>query len=72
MIDMNRDQVISKMYEMANKIGIREEADAIWALCSDWNREHPDEEIFMCEYQSDGSECVDGFMIEDDWWVFEN
>ena len=30
-----------------------------------------DEEIFMCEYQSDDSEYVNGFMIEDDYWVFK-
>ena len=68
---MNREQLISMMFDMANKVRTQDEADAIWRLCLDWNREHPDEEIFMCDYQSDGSECVDGFMIEDDVWVFE-
>ena len=71
---MNREKLISKMRDMANKLinkWTREEEDAIWTLCLDWNREHPDEEIFMCEYQSDDSEYVNGFMIEDDCWVFE-
>lgn len=74
MIDMNREQLISKMFDMANKLlnnWAREGENAIWKLCIDWNMEHPDEEIFMCEYQSDDSEYVNGFMIEDDWWVFE-
>ena len=71
---MNREQLISTMFDMANKLinkWTREGENAIWTLCSDWNNEHPDEEIFMCEYQSDDSDCVNGFMIEDDWWVFE-
>lgn len=69
---MSREQVLSRMYDMANKVETKEELDAIWALCSDWNREHPDEEIFMSDYQSDGSDYVNGFMIEDDWYIFEN
>ena len=71
---MNREQLISKMMNMANKLinkWTREEEDAIWTLCLDWNSEHPDEEVFMCEYQSDDSEYVNGFMIEDDYWVFK-
>ena len=71
MIDMNREQLISRMFDMANKVETRDDADAIWKLCLDWNREHPDEEIFMCDYQSDDSEYVNGFMIEDVYWVFE-
>lgn len=71
MIDMDREQLIRRMFDMANKVVTRDDADAIWTLCLDWNRDHPDEEIFMCDYQSDGSEYVNGFMIEDDYWVFE-
>ena len=71
---MTREKLISKLMDMANKLlnnWTGEEEDAIWKLCIGWNIEHPDEEIFMCEYQSDDSEYVNGFMIEDDYWVFE-
>ena len=71
---MTREKVIKEMIRRANallKNWNRELFDSIWTMCLDWNREHEDEEIFMCEYQSDDSEYVNGFMIEDDYWVFE-
>ena len=69
---MNREELISKMMDMANKINewTRDEEEAIWTLCSDWNMTHPDEEIFMCEHENDNHK-IDGFYIEDDYWVFE-
>lgn len=71
---MTRAEVIAEMIKRANsllKAWDREIFDSIWSMCLDWNSEHEDEEIFMCEYQSDDSEYVNGFMIEDDYWVFE-
>ena len=71
---MEREKVIMEMIRRANsllKSWNRDLFDSIWTMCLDWNREHEDDEIFMCEYQSDDSEYVNGFMIEDDYWVFE-
>ena len=71
-----RDQTIMKMMKMANELlgnYTYDKCRAIWDMCSDWNSKHEgSEEIFMCEYQSDDSEFVNGFMIEDDIWVFED
>lgn len=71
---MEREKVIMEMIRRANsllKSWNRDLFDSIWTMCIDWNREHEDDEIFMCEYQSDDSEYVNGFVIEDDYWVFE-
>ena len=71
---MKRADVIAEMIKRANsllKAWDRDTFDSIWRMCSDWNGSHEDDEIFMCEYQSDDSEYVNGFMIEDDYWVFE-
>ena len=66
--------VIGKMQELANAMKrtgwSRDGENAIWEMASDYNRTH-DDEICMCDYQSDDSEYVNGFMIEDDYWTFE-
>lgn len=71
---VTRATVIRKMYELANAMKrtgwTRDCENAIWEMASDYNRTH-DDEIFMCDYQSDDSEYVNGFMIEDDYWTFE-
>ena len=71
---MTRDTAISKMIRQANLLKkngwTRDGENAIWDIASEYNRTH-DDEIFMCEYQSDNSEYVNGFMIEDDYWTFE-
>ena len=44
----------------------------MWDMCSDWNRDHEESlEIFMSEV-SDDDDNVDGFMIEDRIFRFEN
>lgn len=71
---MTREQTINLMMEKANKLvnnWTREGENEIWTICIDWNSENEDEEIFMCEYQSEDSEYVNGFMIEDDYWTFD-
>jgi len=80
---MTRNELINKMVEMAVKITgknsdnwTRSAENEIWRLCSDWNSEHydgmyDDAEIFMCEYQTEDSEYVNGFMIEDDCFIVE-
>ena len=76
---MKRDDLISLMMDKAKaltKKWTRAGEDEIWEMCSNWNSEHyggcyDEAEIFMCEYQSEDSEYVNGFMIEDDYWTFE-
>lgn len=70
-----REETIRVMIQKATNLlknWSRDEEDVIWTMCSDWNSKHENEEIFMCEYQSEESETVNGFMIEDDYWVFES
>jgi hypothetical protein len=78
-----RDRLIEKMVKMAIAITGKNsdkwtwDAEmAIWDLCSDWNSEHYDgmydeAEIFMSDYQTEDSEYVNGFMIEDDYFIRE-
>ena len=49
---MTREQIIEMMMDKANALvgnWTRAGEDEIWTMCSDWNSEHPDEEICMCE-----------------------
>ncbi len=73
---MTKEQMISKMVDKANKLAQSNDWDflkvaEIWDMCSDWNREHDDynEQIFMCDHDNDDN-IVDGFYIEDDYWIF--
>lgn len=71
---MKRARMLEKLTKMALKLydnftwpGYYE----VFTACSDWNSEHPDEEIFMCEmWKADGHEH-DGLMIEDDVFYYE-
>lgn len=76
---MTREQLISDMMDKANKLvgnWTRAGEDEIWRMCCEWNSEHPDEEIFMCESDMDEfgntTEHVNGFYIEDDHWIFDD
>ena len=62
---MTKDEMILNLMSMANQLVKNytyELNKRMWTACLDWNREHPDEEIFMCETD-------DGFAIEDDVWI---
>lgn len=71
---MTREQTIREMITKANELKrngwTRDGENAIWDMALDYNRSH-DDEIFMCEYQSEDSDYVNGFMIEDDYWTFD-
>lgn len=70
--DMTKRQMIKNLADMANQLVKNYTYDLnkrMWTACLDWNREHPDEEIFMCEDCFNGSETVNGFYIEDDYWI---
>lgn len=68
-----KDKIIREMMQKANAMlengWSRDIENEIWQTASDYNSTH-DDEIFMCEYQSDDSDFVNGFMIEDDYWTF--
>lgn len=49
----------------------REGENELWDMASDFNREHEDEEIFMCVMSKADGDVGDGFMIEDDYFTFE-
>ena len=70
-----RDEVIAMMIRLANEAINRDNGlieNVIWAISSEWNSTHSErEEIAMYEFQSEDSECVNGFMIEDDFWIYK-
>lgn len=73
---MTRTDTIRNMMSKANRMlkegWSSDVVSELWETASEWNSNHDEEEyIFMSDYQSDDSEVVNGFMIEDDFWVFE-
>ena len=72
MSNSKRDKYILRMMKKADKLSRRYTWEAwkeIWDMCSDWNSTHEErEEIFMTEHENDNGE-VDGFFIEDDYWI---
>lgn len=70
---MTRQEMLKKLVDMAN--GLSKDASLmaqaeIFSACCDWNAEHEDEEIFMCEHDNEETGMVDGFYIEYDYWTF--
>ena len=67
-----RQKYINKMVELANDIVKNytwEKWERLWSMSSDWNSKHSEkEEIAMCEHENDEG-VVDGFYIEDDYWI---
>lgn len=75
MARLTRKAVLNTMYGMAYSMYggkySKQTENAIWRIASDWNSEHPDEEIFMGEY-SNSANRVDGFCIEDDYFLYSD
>lgn len=72
MVSARKQKKLNKLFSMADELTRNYTWDGemkIWEECSDWNREHEDEEIFMCEVAID-SEYVNEFMIEDYTYTF--
>ena len=71
---MTREQMLRKLYKIANdlfKDYTLDKWNEMWGLCSDWNSTHDSrEEIVMSEI-CDDEDRVNGFMIEDDVWRWE-
>ena len=71
---MDRNETINLMVRLANilqKAYSYQLCQEIWKICSEWNSENPEDEIFMCEH-TDCDNVVDGFYIEDDYWIFND
>ena len=60
-------EILKSMINKANGLMKHYSKDAeneLWAMASE-------NDIFMAEHSTDG-ETVDGFYIEDDYWLYEN
>ena len=70
-----RDKYINEMMKKANallKNYTWELNNEVWNMAYDWNASHnEEEEIFMSDMCDDEGN-VNGFMIEDDYWIFED
>ena len=77
---MTRSETIKEMMTKANILIMnwtRDGENEIWNMAYDWNRDHDEsEEIFMSEIymDEDGNETEEltGFMIEDDYWLYQD
>ena len=66
---MTRNAMLKKLIGMARKLEQKYDYETnyrMWTLCNDWNRDHEDEEIFMCEDYDDDDRYR--FFIEDDFY----
>ena len=73
---MTRRETIELMFKKANELVENytwEKWCELWDMAFNWNDTHDEsEEIFMCEiFEDDGYEG-NGFMIEDDYWIFKD
>lgn len=72
---MTRAEMIKEMMTKANELKKNytwKGWEEIWDMCYDWNGTHSErEEIFMAEHENEETGMVDGFYIEDDYWIFE-
>ena len=71
---MTRDKMINNLMAMAKEMVKNYTWDKYCAIidtCTDWNRDHEDEEIFVCDIcEADGYEG-NGIMVEDDYFLYE-
>lgn len=72
---MTKFKMLEKMYEKANALQKNytwQGWEEIWDMCYDWNSTHDrKDEICMSEHWNDETDEIDGFYIEDDYWIFE-
>lgn len=75
---MTRNEVVKKMISKAiaitgknSKNWTRDAENEIWEICSDWNGSNWEDAIFMCEHGNEETGYVDGFYIEDDYFIVE-
>lgn len=64
-----RETVLKKLYKMAQELARaydRDKYNAMWELCYEWNSEHGEAEIFMCEDEDEAGEFR--YYIEDDYF----
>lgn len=71
MAKRTRSEVLENLRKMANELSRNYSSELnrqMWRLCLDWNSDHGDAEIFMCE--SEDGDGRDIFCIEDDYWYY--
>ena len=64
-----RDKTIERLHKMALKLSKKFDYDLnkkMWTLCYDWNSEHEDAEIFMCDDEDEEGRYR--YFIEDDYY----
>lgn len=69
-----KDELLGKLFQLANdcvKNYTWEKYCTICDMVSDWNREHEECEIFMCDISNREDQVVNGFMIEDESFYCE-
>ncbi len=75
MVEVTRDEMIRTLMEKARELVKNYTWDAsceLWSMCSDWNTDHEEcDEIFMSD-TSDDDNVVNGFMIEDYVFIYED
>lgn len=75
-IRIERRNYIDKMIKKANELVkdyTWDKNKELWDMAFDWNANHTEEEeIFMCEIWEEDGYDGNGFMIEDDYWYFDN
>lgn len=72
---MTKQKVIEQMVQIANELTKNytwDKFNALLDLCSDWNEEHEEEYIFMCDHVSEETGLTNGFYIEDDYWIISD
>lgn len=72
---MTRTQTIEMMVKMVKTMYCgnysKDLENSIWDICIMWNSENTENEIFMCEHVNDDN-VVDGFYIEDDYFLYSD
>ena len=72
---MTKQKMFEQLVNMANNLVkdySYDKMSKLWDACNEWNDKHPDEEIFMCDGCFNDSETVNGFYIEDYYWIIED
>ena len=71
--DWNREHTLDVIYTMAvflTKTYKRSVAEQMWTIANDFNSDHEDEEIFLCDHESEATGMIDGVYVEDNYFIF--
>lgn len=70
-VPKKRETTLKKLYTMALELTKKYDYETnykMWTLCLDWNSEHPEKEIFMCDDEDENGTYR--FFIEDDYFYY--